>query len=218
MAYPNRFRSNRMTGTTVVDQLPHESGDEEQTLADALGYPINTDFGAPVVVRTADKGVANGVATLGADTKVPSAQLPDIPQVFSGASATGTNQTLASGATVAMTLNAEDYDVGNYHDNVVNNTRMTVGAGLAGYYSVKGHLTFNANATGVRSAQIWKNGVAVSWSLNASAGGGAQHCEQVAWEGYLGVNDYVEVDGYQNSGGDLVVAFKRLQVALVGLA
>lgn len=36
-------------------------------------------------IPTTEKGAANGVATLGADTKVPTAQLPFIPTIYTGA-------------------------------------------------------------------------------------------------------------------------------------
>jgi hypothetical protein len=67
-----------------------------------------------------------------------------------------TLQTVATGATVAVAFGGEEYDTGNFHDNVTNNTRLTVPAGVT-----EVRVGFNLVWTGIgnyRQAFVRKNG------------------------------------------------------------
>lgn len=116
-------------------------------------------------------------------------------------------QTLTTGTATAITLDTEEYDTSAFHDNVTNPSRFTIPAGAAGYYDLKGKLTF-ASTSLVGERQIWfhKNGAIIRGSTvtyEPEAGILVQVMTTV--DVYLAVGDYVETIGYQTSGGNLDV-------------
>lgn len=122
---------------------------------------------------------------------------------FSGARVyRSTNQTGLVTATVTeVEWNAETFDTDNYHDNTTNNTRLTVPAD--GKYLVTATLMYTANATGQRQARIHVNGSEVA--TNAYPTHQATYTPGVNISSVLDLsaNDYVEIAGYQDSGGNL---------------
>lgn len=62
-----------------------------------------------------------------------------------------------SGLPTAVLFNAEGYDTDNIHDNVTNNSRMTVPAGVTQVRLVA-NLQYGGSANGFRSLEIKKNG------------------------------------------------------------
>jgi hypothetical protein len=119
-----------------------------------------------------------------------------------------TLQTLTTAVAAAIQFQTEDFDsdvdgVGG-HDNAVNNSRYI--ARYPGRYLFSGGgVGFAANATG-RRATWWKvNGADVSGSAVVGTATATLECA-VAARGisvYLNVGDYVELVGYQESGGNL---------------
>lgn len=97
-----------------------------------------------------------------------------------------------------LTWNSEQYDNDGGHSNSTNNSRYT--AQTAGWF------TFTANilwaSSGERGARFLKNGSGNPFG-EAVINGYAVHI--TGWT-LLSVNDYVEVMGYQNSGGSLLQA------------
>ncbi|MBW3583449.1 MAG: hypothetical protein KY455_10165, partial [Euryarchaeota archaeon] len=97
---------------------------------------------------------------------------------------------------------ADVVDTDAMHDPAVNNTRVTVP--YAGKYLITGTLVFAASATGHRRARVRKNGAGsgiVSGYLPAAV------TEVIGVPLYgvveLAANDYLELQGFQNSGGGL---------------
>lgn len=89
------------------------------------------------------------------------------------------------------------------HSNVTNNTRYTIP--VAGTYRISGLITWSSNSTGIRVADIQKNGTRVS-SVNpyTSANSGTFTSVQIpAVNVVCVVGDYLEMGGYQNSGSSL---------------
>lgn len=91
----------------------------------------------------------------------------------------------------------------NGHSNVTNNTRYVIQ--VAGTYRISGAITWTTNATGIRAADIQKNGTRIS---------GVDEFTQVASSNFASVwipavnvvcvvGDYLEMGGYQNSGASL---------------
>lgn len=116
-------------------------------------------------------------------------------------------QNLSTATWTSITFTTEDYDTdpsgAGGHSNSSNTSRYT--AVYAGWYLVSGGVTFAANATGIRAAR---------WAVNGSALDGTQATGQPvsglphsvaarAEAVYLNVGDYVELQGYQSSGGVL---------------
>lgn len=115
-------------------------------------------------------------------------------------------QTLATGVDEAIEFDAEVLDTINGHSLVTNNTRYT--PTVAGKYKCFGQMAVDVNATGNRIAHFRKNGAR---DLGAPYSGfrapvGADSIG-VAVAGALiscnGTTDYIELWGYQSSGGNL---------------
>ena len=82
--------------------------------------------------------------------------------VFSGAKVTLAGDWTAQDFTTAKAIpfDSETFDVGGWHDNVTNNTRLTVPSGVS-YVSITGQVTHANGSTGTtwRSLKVFKNGV-----------------------------------------------------------
>lgn len=90
------------------------------------------------------------------------------------------------------------------HSTVTNPSRYVVK--VPGTYVVSGVVAFTANATGFRGSRLAKNGTALlgSASVGINAGGGiATVFATPTIEVVCAVNDYIEVQGIQQSGGAL---------------
>ena len=117
------------------------------------------------------------------------------------------NQSLSTGTFTALSFDQETYDVGDWHDNVTDNTRMTVPAGIT-KVRITGGAQYAGNSTGRRFLLVHKNGSAFADSptliLNATSGNtdalaiSSNVIEVVA-------GDYFELVGLQDSGSALNV-------------
>lgn len=116
-------------------------------------------------------------------------------------------QTFTTAVFTPVQFNSEVFDldpdgVGG-HDNSTNNTRWT--CRYPGYHLVSGLVTYNGNGTGARHAGLRINGAEVVSSYmsvtptGADVNGVAPHAMRLL----LDVGDYVELVGYQSSGGNL---------------
>ena len=150
--------------------------------------------GANNTVLTADSSTATGLKWA----------TPASGSSFSGCSLyKSTAQTASNSTWTAITFDSENFDVNGYHDTSTNNTRITIPSGKGGYYSLTGSLNWGGNTTGARTAAIYLNG-----SLNKVLG---QHPSTIANDVYtefnyimnLSAGDYVEMYGFQLSGGNL---------------
>lgn len=112
-------------------------------------------------------------------------------------------QTLSNETATYINLAGENYDTDGFHDNSTNNSRLTVPSGKGGYYLIYGSIVFGANSTNGRSINILLNR-----TTTLSAGGYQGAANQGAAAktvaiANLSVGDYVEMRGYQNSGGNI---------------
>ena len=123
------------------------------------------------------------------------------------------DQTISNATFTAISFNGEDFDTDGFHDNVTNNTRITIPSGKGGKYlfTVSGY--FADNATGTRTTALYKNG-----SLIPKA-----RCiwrrEGLAISAVLSLvaTDYIELFVYQDSGGNLDVNdATSIQASLLG--
>lgn len=116
----------------------------------------------------------------------------------------------SSGSAVAITFDTErwDYYPAGYteqHSTSANTSRLT--CRVPGLYQIGGWFGWDANATGIRYGYLRLNGVtdmAVEGGLAASATGGYYMNLSALYR--LSVGDYVELLGYQNSGGTRTIA------------
>lgn len=103
----------------------------------------------------------------------------------------------------ALALNTERYDTDSIHDNVANNSRLT--CKTAGKYLIVANIRIVAGgAAGARTLVIRLNGVTQIGRTSISASN-LTFLRSVSTIYDLAVDDYVEVEVYQNSGGALDV-------------
>lgn len=146
-------------------------------------------------------GAANGVAPLGADSKVPAPYLPSATPEFAGASVNRSSAQSISNATfVAISWQNEVFDRGGYWD-VAQPTRFTVPGGASGYFDVYFAGEYDSSGVGQRQWLFRVNGSSfLQIETHGVVGGGARsfaHIQDLA----LSAGDYIECVCYQDSGG-----------------
>lgn len=110
--------------------------------------------------------------------------------------------TITTATETPIPFDNELYDVGGYHDNSVNNTRLTVPAD--GYYRVTGHLGYLAATTGLRDMYLKVNAtnyIALA-RLNPISGTSPTYL-QAAADWFFSVGDYVELVALHTRGSNL---------------
>ena len=113
----------------------------------------------------------------------------------------GTAQSLPGNSATAIQFDSEALDSYGGHSTTSNTSRYV--AQVAGYYFVFGVVTWATNTTGIRVAQIAKNGTAVNGIYAAFSNTTFNASAVAAGIVQLNTNDYVELQGNQNSGGSL---------------
>lgn len=119
-------------------------------------------------------------------------------RVYNDAVITISNDTLTT-----LTFNSERYDTDNIHSTSSNTSRLT--CRTAGIYSIMASISFAADVNGYRDLLILHNGspnIAATSLTTASSSN--KICISTIYK--LSVNDYVECNVKQNSGGDLNVS------------
>lgn len=111
----------------------------------------------------------------------------------------------AATATTGLTApwNASGTDNWSGHSSSTNNTRYTIQ--VAGLYMMSAALCWQGNATGVRINELFKNGAMLPGSEMYLGASGTNNVTVVNPPYFVqcAVGDYLEVNGYQNSGGNL---------------
>lgn len=113
-------------------------------------------------------------------------------------------QSIANSTSVAITFDTEDIDTDNGHSTVTNTSRYT--PQTAGRFQISGGYTFVANATGVRNADIWKNGSGVNAGSASYPANGSQisrYSTRAMTQTANGSTDFFEIAAFQTSGGAL---------------
>jgi len=107
--------------------------------------------------------------------------------------------TIATGTLTAVAWNTEDFDTDGFHDNVTNNSRITIPSGKAGKYQVNAMIRWDDNATAQREILIYKNGAVIKqFSMAANNQYPSINLCVIL---NLSVSDYLQVYAYQTSGG-----------------
>ena len=122
------------------------------------------------------------------------------------------DQSIANNSPTAVSFDAEDHDVGSLHDNVTNNTRITIPAGGdTGQWIFVATVRWAGNATGDRTVIIRKNGAgnALGAAYFGNPGSADFTMTCTAYVNAPAVSDYFEVVVTQLSGGNLNVRSGR---------
>ena len=204
----------------TVGRIPSVEGGIQPTLLTTKGDIIVATGNATLVrqgvgtngqVLTADSTQADGVIWATPATPSPT---------FVGASVyRTTDQTISNGTYTIITFDAETYDSDGFHSTVTNTGRMTVPSGKAGKYLISGFAGFGANASGYRLIRLQKNGSTISYFSNLPFTGDT-NTVQLSYAIDLAVGDYIEINAYQNSGGNIGIVgtsqYTTFQVSYLG--
>ena len=113
-------------------------------------------------------------------------------------------QAVANATDTAITWNTEDYDTNAFHDPTTNTDRITIPAGKGGYYLIEARVSFAANATGIRSVTVKKNGTTVVVGADLNNQGSSASAVLIQSRVIsAAVADYFHLNAYQTSGGSL---------------
>jgi hypothetical protein len=108
----------------------------------------------------------------------------------------------STGNWLSITLDSERWDTDTIHSTVSNTGRLT--CKTAGKYLIIGQASFAANATGRRRLQIVLNGTTtIGYVVVDNLGASTVVRFEVVTVYNLSVNDYVQLQAWQNSGGNL---------------
>lgn len=161
----------------------------------------DTDVGLYSSGTNALDFTTNGVKALGIDAT----QFIDSPTQPRAVAYHNATQSIADTTLTTVTLNSEDVDVGTLHDLVTNNSRITVPTGGDGFYLVRAHIPYAANATGYRYAAILKNGSVIEQCIYPGSDAADITSVECTYLGTLAAADYIEMQAKQHSGGALNV-------------
>lgn len=112
-------------------------------------------------------------------------------------------QSIANGTVTVLNFDAENWDTDGMHDNSTNNSRIT--AKTAGKYAVMMNAVFAGNDTGGRQILLRLNGTTALGSVLMANNGLGEDQNMYLFATDLAVNDYLEMQVWQNSGGNLNV-------------
>lgn len=103
------------------------------------------------------------------------------------------NADLTPGASPYTVLfNSELRDDAGFHSTSSNTGRLTVPAGMGGWYGIAGHINYPANPTSTSRLDIRKNGTTAIASMGAGPDAGGRRISVSAFA-YLAAGDYVEL-------------------------
>jgi hypothetical protein len=104
----------------------------------------------------------------------------------------------------ALTFNSERYDTDTIHDTVTNTGRLT--CKTAGVYIISANIEFAAHSTGTRQVFIRLNGSSyIAMTNSAPVASPLAHRFSISTIYKLEVSDYLTLEVYQSSGGNLNV-------------
>lgn len=179
----------RMSGATF------KAGDGTVS-APSLTFANETDCGLYKEGTNAIAAATNGVKALGID----STQFIDSPTQPRCSAYSNATQSVSNNSATALTLNAEDFDIGTMHDNATNNTRLTVPTGGDGLYAIIGQTNFENASDYYAELRLRVNGTTEIAYSSGRANTSMNVHLQVQALYTLAAADYVELLAFQLSG------------------
>ena len=113
------------------------------------------------------------------------------------------NQTISDNTWTAIAFNSDYWDTDNMHSTTLNTSRMTTIT--PGKYRYTAHASFVSNVTGIRGMRFKRNGTSQGVTLVQTSSVLTLNPVLLVcvYEFNLLLSDYVEVEVYQNTGGNL---------------
>lgn len=112
-------------------------------------------------------------------------------------------QTIGTSAITPINFVAEEYDTASLHDAATNNTRITIPSGYDGLWAFGGGIPWAANSTGRRATLVRLNGTTPICQQEAGVVDATLFVQSLAGERQFAAGDYIELCGFQSSGGNL---------------
>ena len=112
------------------------------------------------------------------------------------------SQSISNATDTKIAFANESFDTSGFHSTTVNNTRITIPSGLSGYYRVTANIGWLNNGTGRRIFAIALNGGNVS-QAELTPTSSVEPAGSITDTYLLNVGDYLELNVYQTSGGNL---------------
>jgi len=183
--------------TSLVDL---KGGTTGQILSKASGTDLDYTWVTPNVGDITEVQAGTGISVASG-----TGPIPVVATKFHGVSVyNSTGATISNATLTILNFDSEWFDTDAFHSTVSNTSRLTVPSGFGGYYRVEAKLFFASNGTGSRIARILKNGTLVDASYFEhgaySNGKNILHPYVIL---NLAATDYVQVEVYQDSGGNL---------------
>jgi hypothetical protein len=148
--------------------------------------------GANNTVLTADSATATGLKWAAAAAASAS---------FVGCRLTkSTAQSIPNATNTTLTFDTETFDTDGFHDNITNNSRITIPSGKAGKYLITCNTMINAPGSTDVASVIFKNGGTVLVINYISTANVSVPVSVISQIFSLAVADYIEIKAYQNSG------------------
>lgn len=111
------------------------------------------------------------------------------------------NQAIPSGSVRKVNWNAESFDIGEFHDNASNNTRLTVPE--TGIYQINALIAWETNGSGDRLLSVLKNGTLTQLSDTKTPVTGSSTTQSISGMLELAAGDFIELSVFQSSGSEL---------------
>lgn len=159
--------------------------------------------GINMVTGMATDNGNNTVSVARDGTRLP-APIPPVPVSSSARVTHSVAQTMTTGVLLILAFNTERFDTDGYHDNAINNSRLT--APFTGKYLIGANVSWGYFNDGLRVLNIRRNGSTIIASTNldhiTTFNGSASELTTFA---QLTAGDYLEVTSLQSSGANVDV-------------
>jgi len=114
------------------------------------------------------------------------------------------NQSLSNATETVITWTVESFDTHGFYTSSPNPSRLTIPSGYGGYYLCISQLHYGSSVNGFRTNTIYVNGSTsmAQTEIGTSSRGSSVYAIDII---NLAAADYLEIRGYQDSGGSLNV-------------